>query len=128
MKRIAYIQNNYITNVSIAEDSYILPSDGSQMLESDAIKQGYEWDVQEENNSNTFLIQPENIRLATGRDDEAEFSKLTLLLNLNLQQGKVLNTTPIIIWDYNKQPHTITVSRFLEIIADYGMYCYMNRS
>lgn len=128
MKRIAYIQNNYIVNVSIAEDDYVLANDGTQMLESDALEQGYAWKPQESDYAGTFLVQPENFRLATSKEDEAEFGKLIVLINLSLQQNKIASSTPITVWDYIKQPHSVTVSRFLEIMADYGMYCYMQRS
>jgi len=37
MKRIAHIENGYISNVSLANDSYQLPTDGSQILEEEAI-------------------------------------------------------------------------------------------
>jgi hypothetical protein len=74
-----------------------------------------------------FDVQPENIKLATNREDEAEFSKFVTLLNLNLQQNKLSLSNQITIWDYIKQPHHVTVERFLEIMADYGMHCYMQR-
>lgn len=128
MKRIAHIENNYIVNVSVAEDDYVLANDGTQMLESDALAQGYVWKPQESDYTGTFLVQPENFRLATNREDEAEFGKLIVLINLSLQQNKITPATPIIVWDYVKQPHSVIVSRFLEIMADYGMYCYMQRS
>lgn len=35
--RLAHIQNGKIVNVSIAPDGYVLPEDGSQMLEGDAL-------------------------------------------------------------------------------------------
>lgn len=127
MKRIAHIQDNYIINVSLAEDDCVLPNDGSRMLESDALSQGYVWKPQELDAS-LFLVQPEGFSLATGKEDEAEFGKLIVLINLSLQQNKIAPSTPITIWDYLKQPHSVTVSRFLEIMADYGMYCYMQRS
>jgi hypothetical protein len=37
MKRVAEIENGYITNVSIAGDDWQAPQDGSMMLESDAL-------------------------------------------------------------------------------------------
>lgn len=40
MKRIAHIQNGQITNVSLAQDSDALPTDGSRMLEEDALAAG----------------------------------------------------------------------------------------
>jgi hypothetical protein len=40
MKRIAHITNNQITNVSVAGDDYVLPADGSRMLEADALAAG----------------------------------------------------------------------------------------
>lgn len=40
MIRIAHIKDGKITNVSLAKDGYVLPQDGSQMLESDALAAG----------------------------------------------------------------------------------------
>lgn len=86
------------------------------------------YDAQYTLENSTFLVSPEDIRLAIGKEDEAEFSKLIMLLNLSLQQNKVSLNTPINIWDYLKQPHVVTVGRFLEIMADYGMFCYSKRT
>jgi hypothetical protein len=74
-----------------------------------------------------FDVQPEDYKLAANRDDEMEFVKLINLLTLGLQQNRFLPTTEITIWDHVKMPHTITVQRFLEIMVDYGLYCYSNR-
>lgn len=38
--RLAHIENGQIVNVSIAPDDYVLPDDGSQMLEADALAAG----------------------------------------------------------------------------------------
>jgi hypothetical protein len=73
-------------------------------------------------------VQPENYKLAANREDEAEFNKLITLLSLALQQNRMLPTTEITIWDRVKQPRTITVQRFLEIMVDYGLHCYSYRN
>jgi hypothetical protein len=84
------------------------------------------------NNSNAaiepFDLQPENYKLSANREDEAEFGKLITLLTLALQQQRMLPSTEITIWDYIKQPRAITVQRFLEIMVDYGLYCYSHRN
>lgn len=74
-----------------------------------------------------FDVQPENYKLAANKNDELEFGKLITLLTLGLQQNRFLPTTEIMIWDHVKMSHTITVQRFLEIMVDYGLYCYSNR-
>lgn len=38
--RLAHIENGEIMNVSLAPDDYVLPDDGSQMLEADALAAG----------------------------------------------------------------------------------------
>lgn len=38
--RLAHIENGEIVNVSLAPDDYVLPDDGSQMLEADALAAG----------------------------------------------------------------------------------------
>lgn len=75
----------------------------------------------------SFEVQPENFKLSANKDDEAEFSKLIVLLNIAIQQGRLTPASEITIWDHLKQPHIITVSRFLEIMVDYGLYCYSKR-
>jgi len=75
-----------------------------------------------------FDVQPENYKLSTNKYDEAEFGKLITLITLALNQNRMLLTTDITIWDYIKQPHTITVQRFLEIMVDYGLHCYNIRN
>lgn len=75
-----------------------------------------------------FDVQPENYKLAANKNDELEFGKLITLLTLGLQQNRFLPTTEIMIWDHVKMSHTITVQRFLEIMVDYGLYCYSKRS
>lgn len=74
-----------------------------------------------------FDVQPENYKLAANKNDELEFGKLITLLTLGLQQNRFLPTTEIMIWDHVKMSHPITVQRFLEIMVDYGLYCYSNR-
>jgi hypothetical protein len=74
-----------------------------------------------------FDVQPENFKLAVSKEDEAEFGKLIVLINLNLQQNKITTSTQITIWDHVKQARSVAVYRFLEIMADYGMYCYSHR-
>lgn len=109
------------------KDSYEYPVDGWIWANSldDAIA------YFANNSSNAiapFDVQPENYKLSANKEDEAEFGKLIALLNLSLQQNRILPTTEITIWDYIKTPHSITVQRFLEIMVDYGFYCYSQRS
>jgi hypothetical protein len=117
---------NYVL-VEADKDSYNYPVDGWVWANSldDAV-------LYFANNSNTtiepFDLQPENYKLSANREDEAEFGKLITLLTLALQQQRMLPSTEITIWDYIRQPHAITVERFLEIMVDYGLYCYQQRS
>jgi hypothetical protein len=74
-----------------------------------------------------FNVQPENYKLAVSKEDENEFSKLITLLNLAVQQNKILPSSEITIWDNLKQPQSITVERFLQVMVDYGMYLYSKR-
>jgi hypothetical protein len=109
------------------KDSYSYPVDG--WIYADSLDAAIAYFASNNNNQIApFDVQPENIKLAANKEDEAEFGKLIVLINLSLQQNKIAPSTPITIWDYLKQPHSVTVSRFLEIMADYGMYCYMQRN
>jgi hypothetical protein len=109
------------------KDSYEYPVDG--WIYADSLDAAIAYFASNSNAStDAFDVQPENYKLATTRDDEAEFNKLITLLTLALQQNRMLPSTEIAIWDSNKQPRTITVQRFLEIMVDYGLHCYSSRN
>jgi hypothetical protein len=117
---------NYMLVVS-DKDSYEYPIDG--WIYADSFDGAIAYFASAANGSiDPFNVQPENYKLSANREDEAEFSKLITLLSLALQQNKMLPSTEITIWDHIKQPRTITVQRFLEIMVDYGLFCYQNRS
>jgi hypothetical protein len=116
---------NYMLVVS-DKDSYEYPIDG--WVYADSLNGAIAYFASAANGSiDPFNVQPENYKLSANREDEAEFSKLITLLSLALQQNKMLPSTEITIWDHVKQPRTIAVQRFLEIMVDYGMYCYTLR-
>jgi hypothetical protein len=108
------------------KDSYEYPVEGWIWAQSEADANAYFESIEQA--VPTFDVQPENYKLAAGKDDEAEFIKLVTLMTLSLSQNKILPTAEITIWDYTKFPRTITVERFLEIMVDYGMYCYAQRA
>jgi hypothetical protein len=117
---------NYMLVLS-DKDSYEYPIDG--WIYADSFDGAIAYFASAANGSiDPFNVQPENYKLSANREDEAEFSKLITLLSLALQQNKMLPSTEITIWDHIKQPRTITVQRFLEIMVDYGLFCYQNRS
>jgi hypothetical protein len=117
---------NYMLVVS-DKDSYEYPIDG--WVYADSFDGAIAYFASAANGSiDPFNVQPENYKLSANREDEAEFSKLITLLSLALQQNKMLPSAEITIWDHIKQPRTITVQRFLEIMVDYGLFCYQNRS
>jgi len=117
---------NYMLVLS-DKDSYEYPIDG--WIYADSFDGAIAYFASAANGSiESFNVQPENYKLSANREDEAEFSKLITLLSLALQQNKMLPSTEITIWDHIKQPRTITVQRFLEIMVDYGLFCYQNRS
>lgn len=117
---------NYML-VLAEKDSYEYPIDG--WIYADSLDGAIAYFANSTNASiNPFDVQPENYKLSANREDEAEFSKLITLLSLALQQNKMLLSTEITIWDHSKQPHNITIQRFLEIMVDYGLFCYQNRS
>jgi hypothetical protein len=76
----------------------------------------------------SFNVQPENYKLAAGKNDEAEFIKLVTLVTLALSQNRFLPTTELTIWDHIKTQHKISAERFLEVMVDYGMHCYALRN
>lgn len=113
--------------VASDKDSYEYPVDG--WIWATSLDDAIAYFANNTNNTiEPFDVQPENYKLATSREDEAEFGKLITLITLALNQNRMLPTTDITIWDYIKQPHTITVQRFLEIMVDYGPHCYNLRN
>jgi hypothetical protein len=113
--------------ISQDKETYTYPVDGWVWANSfdDAIVY---FASQNNQSAQPFDVQPENYKLAVSKEDETEFSKLITLLNLALQQNKILLSSEITIWDHVKQGHSISVERFLEVMVDYGLYCYQHRS
>lgn len=116
---------SYVLNVT-NKDSYDYPVDGWiwAQSEEDAISY-FENAIP---NAPLFDVQPENYKLTAGKNDEAEFIKLVTLSTLALAQNRFLPTTELTIWDHTKYPRVVTIERFLEIMVDYGMYCYSLRN
>jgi hypothetical protein len=112
--------------VSLEKDTYEYPIDGWIWAQSEADAIAYFENIEQA--VPTFDVQPENYKLAAGKTDEEEFMKLVTLSTLALSQNRFLPTTELTIWDHTKFPRTITVERFLEIMVDYGMYCYSLRN
>ena len=108
------------------KDSYDYPVDGWIWAQSEADAISYFETASE--TVTPFDVQPENYKLAAGKTDEEEFMKLVTLSTLALSQNRFEPTTELTIWDHIKTPRTISVERFLEIMVDYGMYCYALRN
>jgi len=122
-----YIVNGVGYSLNLEDkDKYTYPVDG--WIWANSLDDAISYFASNTDNITPFDVQPENIKLAANKTDEAEFTKLVVMLNLSLQQNTIAPTDQITIWDYIKQPHIITVERFLQIMAGYGMYCYMQRS
>jgi hypothetical protein len=107
------------------KDSYQYPVDG--WIYAESLDNAISYFASNTDNISPFDVQPENIKLAANKTDEAEFTKLVVMLNLGLHQNTITLLDQITIWDYIKQPHIVTVDRFLQIMAGYGMYCYALR-
>lgn len=113
--------------VATDKDSYQYPVDG--WIWANSLDEAITYFANNTSNIiEPFDIQPENYKLSASREDEVEFNKLITLLTLALQQNRMSLSTEITVWDYNKQPHIITVQRFLELMVDYGLYCYTHRN
>jgi hypothetical protein len=74
-----------------------------------------------------YHVLPENIYLAVSGDDETEFNKLTTLIILGIDKNRLLPSSIITVHDADKVVHQLTVERFLDIMVDYGLYCYSTR-
>ena len=75
-----------------------------------------------------FTAQPEGYTLAVQTADETEFNKLITLIQLSISQSKMTTSTSLKIKDASGNIHTITAGRFLEMMVDYGMFCYQLRN
>lgn len=80
------------------------------------------------NRAPVFHVQPEDFYLKCGLEDESEFNKLLSLCQLNVQLNRLTIDTPIKIRDAVSDTQVVTVQRFLEIMADYGFFCYSLRN
>ena len=112
--------------IASEKDTYDYPVDGWIWAQSEADAISY-FETADETVM-PFDVQPENYKLAAGKTDEEEFMKLVTLSTLALSQNRFEPTTELTIWDHIKTPRTISVERFLEIMVDYGMYCYALRN
>jgi len=125
MKRIAYISNGYITNVSLAPDDYVLPSDGSEMLEADALAMGLSWpppppppDYKIWSNAQAFMAEfsmPEKAQIALSTDPTIA----ALRLELSTWFSEVYANDPRVVTGLDKlvELGIITEARKQEIIA-----------
>jgi len=75
-----------------------------------------------------FVVLPEGFSLGASREDEAEFTKFTTLLQLTIAQNKMTPANYVKIKDSSGVAHPITIERFFSLMVDYGMYCYTIRS
>lgn len=125
MNRIAKIINNFITSVSIGDENYVLKAD--EMFLENALENGLTYAPIEENFSG-FYIFPENYRLSDENNDENEFNKLITLCKLGIDSNILTNDSIIKIKDISGNVHETTVSRFFEIMVQYGLHCYNNRN
>jgi hypothetical protein len=112
--------------IAANKDSYTYPVNGWIWAQSEADAISYFESIDQA--IPPFDVQPENYKLAAGKTDEEEFMKLVTLSTLALSQNRFLPTTELTIWDHTKFPRVITVSRFLEVMVDYGMHCYALRN
>lgn len=119
MKRIAHIKDNFIVNVSLARDDYVLQE--GQMLEEDALNSKIPFKPREDS-SPSFLVQPEGFFLGLEDNDRAAFSQMLSLVKEALDLGLITNETPQIIADKNGQKHQISTLRFRQIMVQYGFY------
>jgi hypothetical protein len=110
------------------KDAYTYPVDGWIWAEDldDAINQFA--DTSTTFSGHLFHVTPEDIYLATAKSDETEFNKLAALVQLGIQQGKLASSTVIKITDFDGLAHTMTIGRFLDVIVNYGLFCYTLRN
>ena len=125
MNKIAKIENGFISNVSIGDENYILKSD--EMLLETALANGLTYTPIEENFSG-FHVLPEDYYLSDENIDENEFNKLITLCKLGIDSNVLNNGSIIKIKDTSGNVHETTVSRFFEIMVQYGLHCYNNRN
>lgn len=125
MKKIAKIENGFITNVSIGDEFYVLKTD--EMFLEDALNSGLNY-LPKENLKNGFHVFPEDFYLSDFISDETEFNKLITLCKLGIEQNILTENSDIKIKDSDGNTHIISISRFFEIMVQYGFHCYNNRN
>lgn len=124
MKRIAQIENGFITNVSIGDETYVLKND--EMLLEDALNSGLNY-LPKEILKTGLHVLPEDFYLSDSNADETEFNKLLSLCKLALDNGIMNENSKIKIKDSDGNVHEIILKRFFEIMITYGFHCYEKR-
>lgn len=117
--------NNYVLRREDHAD-YTYPIDG--WIWAEDIDSAMTKFVSNPDNIPDFTLSPEGFTLGASREDEAEFTKFTSLLQLAISQNKMSLTDYIKIKDSSGIAHPLTIERFFAIMVDYGMYCYVLRS
>lgn len=125
MKKIAQIENGFITNVSIGDETYMLKT--NEMLLEDALNSGLNYFVKESIKTGLHVL-PEDFYLSDSNSDETEFNKLITLCKLGIEQNVLTENSDIKIKDSDGNIHVISISRFFEIMVQYGFHCYNNRN
>lgn len=67
-----------------------------------------------------FEVTPEGFRLAMGDRDRAQFGDMLTLVNTALGAGAITGSTQQTIADMTGETHTVTTTRFIQIMLAYG--------
>jgi hypothetical protein len=107
--------------------SYVFPIDGWIWAEdlTDAISQLSA--IEDQKDFNPFLT-PYGYYLATSPYDENEFTKLITLIQISIPKGILTNNSLVTIKDKDGISRNIKVDDFLDLMVEYGFYCYQIRN
>lgn len=62
-------------------------------------------------------------KLKTTESAQAEFTKQNSLYELALKKGAVTESTEVTFWDFEDNPHVLTLSEYQNLLLRYGLYC-----
>ena len=70
-----------------------------------------------------YLDPVTGIKLKTVETAQAKFTSQVALLQVALGAGAITTSSDTQIWDYENQPHTLTVAGTFGLLLRYGLHC-----
>lgn len=70
-----------------------------------------------------YLDSPTSLKLKTTESAQQKFTSQVTLLQLALASGQITTSSPVELWDYDDEIHTLPLSDFMGLMLRYGFHC-----